>query len=134
MGLLKIQLTEVLFKFADELVGLEGSLVVVRSVSLTVFPSRGEAGVFHACIGIDVQALRSAPAREGLRVYVNPFGDESIPFEAILDALRGLLPFVECGGQLVAVLEHFSATGVVLAFVPSDSVGSDGLLCHGRSL
>ena len=73
--------------FFPDLVGLDGSKL-------------------RACIGVDFQALVSAPIGEGLRIDVCLHDQVAVTDELFSTVFRHLQPLVVCGRQKVPIDKH----------------------------
>ncbi len=100
------------------------------SVRLVDGSVSGLVGELDACLGVDIQAARTAPDRELVRIDYGGNDDVPLAFEVALATLRSLAPRKIGRGQLFCVLHDFENARVILSRVPGHAGSADGLGGH----
>lgn len=83
-------------------------------------------GELHACLGVDVQAARSAPIGKRFGIDDGAYRNMAVESKLLLDLFGFRFPYREGAGQYVAIGHDPQDGAVILGAIPGDAEGANG--------
>lgn len=103
------------------------------SVLVTDGPVSGVGSECAACVSIDIQTSFGTPGSELIRADFHAI-DRAKRASLAFDIFGGLLPLIECAGEVLSIDHDIENTGIITASIPRDAGSDNWGICHDEFL